>query len=87
MCRRSFETQRQLILQKETDVLTGLNSRRKLYETLAHLETPASIKPSCVMMIDIDHFKDLNDAHGHAADDRCLGRFGEILKSFSRITG
>ncbi|MDD4080293.1 MAG: GGDEF domain-containing protein [Eubacteriales bacterium] len=80
----SFETHRQLILQKETDVLTGLSNRRKLYETLAHLETPASIKPSCVMMIDIDHFKELNDVHGHAAGDRCLGWFGKKLKGFSK---
>ncbi len=79
----SLESQRQLVVQKETDVLTGLGNRRKLYETLAYLETPMSRKPSCVLMIDIDLFKAFNDAYGHAAGDRCLKWFGETLKGFS----
>lgn len=33
-------------------------------------------------MLDIDNFKELNDQHGHAAGDRCLGCFGEVLTKY-----
>lgn len=75
----SYETHRLLILEKETDVLTGLPNRRKLFETLACLETTDAEKPSGILMIDIDHFKKLNDKYGHAAGDRCLNCFGEVM--------
>ncbi len=42
----SFDVKRLLIIEKDTDVLTGLLNRRKLFETLAHLETEESEKPS-----------------------------------------
>jgi diguanylate cyclase (GGDEF)-like protein len=79
----SYEAHRLLTIQKETDVLTGLSSRRKLFETLAALETADAPKPTGVLMVDIDHFKELNDSYGHAAGDRCLGQFGEVLQAFS----
>jgi diguanylate cyclase (GGDEF)-like protein len=77
-----YEVHRLLIIQKETDVLTGLFNRRKLFETLADLETTGTEKPSGILMIDIDHFKDFNDSYGHAAGDRCLNRIGEVLTRF-----
>ena len=80
----SFEARRLLVIEKETDVLTGLYNRRKLFETLAHLGTPEVEKPTGIMMIDIDHFKDFNDKYGHAAGDRCLNRLGEAFKQYSR---
>ncbi len=80
----SYEARRLLIIEKETDVLTGLYSRRKLFETLALLETADAEKPSGVLMLDIDHFKEFNDSFGHAAGDRCLGYFGEVLRKFTR---
>lgn len=75
----SFEARRLLVIEKETDVLTGLFNRRKLFETLSALETAGSEKPSGVLMLDIDYFKELNDNYGHAVGDRCLGCFGEVL--------
>ena len=51
------------------DVLTDLANRRKLDEDLA---THAS-EPVAVLMIDIDHFKKLNDTLGHAAGDHAAG--------------
>ena len=80
----SFEARRLLVIEKETDVLTGLFNRRKLFETLAALGTPASEKPSGIMMIDIDYFKDFNDKYGHAAGDKCLNRLGEALKDYAQ---
>lgn len=79
-----FEAGRLLTIEKETDVLTGLLNRRKLFETLAVLETADSEKPSGILMIDIDRFKQYNDAHGHAEGDRCLHRLGEVFNLFSK---
>lgn len=78
----SFESGRLLVIEKETDVLTGLSNRRKLFDTLAHLETTDAEKPSGILMLDIDRFKELNDNYDHAAGDRCLGRFGEVMKDY-----
>ncbi len=80
----SFEARRQLIIEKETDVLTGLFNRRKLFETLADLETTGTEKPSGILMIDIDHFKDFNDNYGHVAGDKRLSYLGEALTKFAQ---
>jgi diguanylate cyclase (GGDEF)-like protein len=79
----SYEARRLLTIEKETDVLTGLFNRRKLFETLALLETADAERPSGILMLDIDCFKELNDHHGHAAGDKCLGHFGEVLRNFT----
>jgi predicted signal transduction protein with EAL and GGDEF domain len=68
----AFYLNRQLIIEKETDVLTGLFNRRKLFETLADLETTGAEKPSGILMIDIDNFKDFNDNFGHVAGDKSI---------------
>ncbi len=60
------------------DPLTGLNNRRYLESHLATLLDQAAHKgrPLSLMILDIDHFKAVNDTHGHGAGD-------EILKGFS----
>lgn len=65
-----------------TDPLTGLFNRRYL---MAHLEkllndTNASNKPFCVLMFDIDHFKNVNDTYGHAVGDEVLKEFAQRLQ-------
>ncbi len=80
----SYEAYRLRTIEKETDVLTGLFNRRKLFETLAVLETTDAEKPSGILMLDIDHFKDYNDKYGHTAGDRLLGHFGETLTKFTQ---
>ncbi len=79
-----YEAHRLLTIEKETDVLTGLFNRRKLFETLADLETTGSEKPSGIMMIDIDHFKDFNDSYGHATGDKYLSHLGEVFTKFTQ---
>lgn len=80
----SYEAHRLLTIEKETDVLTGLSNRRKLFETLAVLETEEVGKPSGLLMIDIDHFKNFNDEYGHTTGDRCLRHFGEVMLKFAQ---
>lgn len=57
-----------------TDPLTGLGNRRRFDQTLLSEWDRAARekKPLAMLMIDIDHFKAFNDAHGHAAGDNCL---------------
>lgn len=68
------------------DSLTGLFNRRYLEETLERELLRAQRKeyPIGVMMIDIDHFKDFNDIHGHSAGDTILAQVGKFLKQSLR---
>jgi diguanylate cyclase (GGDEF)-like protein len=56
-----------------TDLLTGLINRRAMVE---HLQ---SQRDGCILMIDIDHFKQINDQFGHDAGDRALVQAGQAL--------
>lgn len=58
----------------DLDVLTGLRLRLGLHEDLAreHARFLRTGKPFCLGAMDIDHFKKINDSHGHDAGDRVL---------------
>jgi diguanylate cyclase len=60
-----------------TDTLTGLLNRRSMMEQLeTELAMAArSARPLCVALIDIDHFKRINDQHGHRTGDEVLRTF------------
>jgi len=63
------------------DALTGLGNRRLLGDALPPLVALALRErwPLAVALIDLDHFKAVNDAHGHDAGDRVLAAFGRLL--------
>jgi diguanylate cyclase len=69
----------------DIDHLTGLPNRRA-FETLLQAEHAAAIdngEPLCVAFCDIDHFKRVNDTHGHEAGDRVLRA---VAQSLARIS-
>lgn len=68
------------------DPLTGVNNRRYLDSHLAAMLAQASAqrKPVSVMLLDIDHFKRVNDTHGHEAGDAVLRGFSARVKSTIR---
>ena len=71
-----------------TDPLTGLANRRRLMSRLDE-ETSRARRyktPLSVVMIDIDHFKQVNDTHGHAMGDEVLRNIGAMLKASVRTT-
>lgn len=76
----------QLEAASKTDFLTGLPNRRHLIEALgAELERSQRYgAPLAVMMIDIDHFKTINDRHGHLAGDQVIRIVGQIIKESMR---
>jgi diguanylate cyclase (GGDEF)-like protein len=61
------------------DPLTGLSSRRMLGRALGRLGAHGT-----VIMIDVDHFKEVNDAFGHAEGDRVLRELGAALRTTAR---
>jgi diguanylate cyclase (GGDEF)-like protein len=69
-----------------TDPLTGLPNRRAIEEwATRQLSGAARYGFSfLVVLADLDHFKAVNDTHGHDAGDAVLKKFAEILKSNSR---
>jgi diguanylate cyclase (GGDEF)-like protein len=78
--------------QSEEDALTGLRNRRfgvAWLERLADAQLQARRSgavpvPTLVMLLDIDHFKQVNDQHGHEAGDHALLHFADILRECSR---
>jgi diguanylate cyclase (GGDEF)-like protein len=68
------------------DPLTGLLNRRAIDEALA-AEVQRARRlgaPFSVLMLDVDHFKPINDTHGHAAGDRALQHLATLLSSQMR---
>jgi diguanylate cyclase (GGDEF)-like protein len=80
------ELGRVLAEQARTDSLTGALNRRAM-EEIALRETARSIRhghPLCMIVLDVDHFKLLNDTRGHAAGDCALQALVQQVKSMLR---
>ncbi len=71
-----------------TDPLTGLLNRRSLYYRFeqAYGRCVATGAPLSTLLLDIDHFKQINDQHGHTTGDQALIRFSELLVGSFRST-
>jgi diguanylate cyclase len=70
----------------ERDPLTGLGNRRHLARRCAELLPAAERdgRPLAVAQLDIDHFKRINDRHGHATGDRVLVTMAQLLRDNTR---
>jgi len=67
----------------KTDYLTRLFNRRYVDVALAELQKAAKIKPSpfSVLVLDIDHFKNINDKYGHSTGDQVLRQVAAIINA------
>ncbi len=86
LAQRKLELQRALVTIRElaqVDELTRLSNRRHVLETLAAEQARAqrSGEALSVVLVDLDHFKVINDRHGHAAGDAVLSAFAGALRA------
>jgi diguanylate cyclase (GGDEF)-like protein len=77
---------RELHRQSLTDELTGAGNRRSFDQAVQQeiARSRRSGSDLSLVLIDLDHFKHVNDAHGHAVGDAVLAQFAEHLRSVSR---
>ncbi len=80
------ERNRELELLSVTDLLTGLHNRRYLLDAFDKEIRRADRheRPFCVLMMDVDRFKQYNDTYGHPAGDEVLRRMGVVLRDATR---
>jgi diguanylate cyclase (GGDEF)-like protein/PAS domain S-box-containing protein len=71
-----------------TDTLTGVLNRRAFLDTATtmHGQAQATQQPLSVLMLDLDHFKSINDRLGHLEGDRALSEFAQAVRTQLRST-
>ncbi len=69
-----------------TDGLTGLPNKRAVTDTLKRVFAQAATErsPLALLMLDLDHFKQVNDQRGHAVGDQVLANVGAVMRSAMR---
>lgn len=67
----------------ETDALTGLPNRRALLDQLERALAHAEQRPFALAIVDLDHFKRINDNHGHLAGDAMLREVAAVMRRMS----
>lgn len=80
------ETEERLFIEASTDALTGLYNRRQ-FEAMSSMALANCVRqkiPYSIMMLDIDHFKNVNDTFGHDIGDLVLKRVADVLNKTHR---
>ncbi|MHB1333623.1 MAG: diguanylate cyclase [Sulfuriferula sp.] len=86
---RSRELEQMVRLSQQlatTDSLTGLKNRRFLDENLGSIFAQAKryADPLCLVLVDVDHFKKINDEYGHSSGDAVLKILGNLIRWSTR---
>ncbi len=86
--RRRAELEAELLRLARFDELTGICNRRYLLDRLTQemMRTRRYGSPLCVLMLDLDHFKRVNDTYGHIIGDTVLATVANILRQTVRAT-
>ncbi|WP_296812048.1 GGDEF domain-containing protein, partial [Thiocapsa sp.] len=87
---RSIEAERQKAYQRSIrDSLTGLFTRLYMLDVMKRhcsIHDRNDSAPIAALMVDVDHFKQINDTHGHAAGDEVLKQVARVLRDSIRET-
>ena len=80
------DANRELEAKNTFDDLTGLYNRRFYDQKILaeHRRSRRNLTPLSIVVIDIDHFKHVNDNYGHLAGDHCLAALAEQIKKVLR---
>ncbi len=79
-----IEEKKNIIFERDMDVLTGIKNRRAFMEALKELEDkPELINKATVIMLDLDNLKYVNDTWGHATGDAFIKKAAHVLRDFS----
>ena len=64
-----------------------MGNRRAFDSKLASYAAERRPQPeACLLLLDLDHFKQVNDQHGHPAGDEVLRRLCDVLRHYTRVT-
>ena len=85
MQRKKLSQEQALKQQAETDALTGLLNRRA-FQQGAERALADEAETTAFLLLDVDHFKEVNDRYGHDAGDRALQRVAALLRRSFRST-
>jgi diguanylate cyclase (GGDEF)-like protein len=73
-----------LAFESQSDPLTGLHNRRFLLDNAGELFSAPRAEPVALLLLDLDHFKQINDRFGHAAGDDVLVQLARLLQQLAR---
>jgi diguanylate cyclase (GGDEF)-like protein len=80
---RNAEDMKRIHMLSITDDCTGLYNARHLYTLLEEQLSRIGKPPFSLLFIDLDHFKSINDTHGHLVGSRLLAEVGELIRKIA----